>query len=153
MGASVLTERVVAWVDDHVTGSPFSDDVQELIARYAPPPQPAARRARYREAVLMVAHALPMIPFILAVALAGAISSRLGIRDTGDIYRIAVAGLTFCIAGTWIHLLRFYDAQVAVWRSRRVSVRADVEWRWPRASSDFDFIAQTVAAAIAAAVA
>jgi hypothetical protein len=148
----VLTERVIAWVDGHVTESPLSAEVQELVARYAPP-QPAARRARYREAALMTAHGLVMIPFILGVALAGAISSRLGIHDTGVIYRIAVAGLTFCVAGTWIHLMRFYDAQVAVWRSRRDPARGDVERRWPRASSDFDFIAQAVAAAIAAAVA
>jgi hypothetical protein len=63
-------------------------------------------------------------------------------------FSLSAAGVTFCVAGTVIHLVRFYDAQVAVWRAR-----ADVEWRWPRASSDLDFLAQAVAAAIAAAVA
>lgn len=143
----MLTDRVVSWANDHVVGSRLSPETQELIARYALP-VPAARRARVTEAALMTAHGLVMIPFILGIALAGAISSRLGIHDTGVVSRIGIAGVTFCIAGTLIHLLRFYDAQVAVWRSRE-----NVEWRWPRASSDWDFVVQAVAAAIAAATA
>jgi hypothetical protein len=146
----MLTERVADWVDAHVTESPFSEETQAVIEQYAPP-RPAARRARYQELALVVAHALIMIPFILGVALAGALTSALGIDGAkGAIYRVAVAGLTWCCVGLALHLWRFYDALIAVYRSRHNLARADTDWHWPRASSDRDFIAQAVIALTAA---
>jgi hypothetical protein len=95
-----------------------------------------------------------MIPFILGLALAGAISSRLGIPGaTGVIYRIAVIGLTWCCVGVALHVGRFYDALLAIYRSRRVPALAIAVPRWPRSSSDLDFIVQAVLAAIAAVIA
>ena len=148
----MLTERVAAWVEDHVTDPPWTAETQALIDKYAAPPS-AARRARYQELALVVAHALIMIPFILGLAFVGALSTELGIDGAkGAIYRVAVAGLTWCSVGLALHLWRFYDALIAVYRSRRDPTRAAASWQWPRASSDLDFILQAVVAVVATAL-
>jgi hypothetical protein len=146
----MLTERVVTWVDNHLTESPFTEETQALIDKYASP-RPPARRVQYQELALVVAHALIMLPFVLAIAFTGEITTRLGVHGaTGVLYRIAVAGLTWCCVGLGIHIWRFYDALFAIYRSRREPSRAGGDWRWPRASSDRDVVAQTVVAVVAA---
>ena len=150
----MLTERIVGWVDDHVAGSPWTAETQAVIERYAGPP-PLERRTQYQELALVVAHALVMIPFVLALAGAGALSSGLGIHGaTTPIYRIGVGGLVWCCAGLALHLARYYVAVVADRRSRGASTDASAGAgrRWPRASSDLDFVLQTVVGAIAATV-
>jgi hypothetical protein len=149
----MLTERIVAWVNSHVASSPWTAETQAVIERYAGPP-PLERRTQLQELALVVAHALVMIPFVLALALAGALSSGLGIHGaTTPIYRIGVGGLVWCCVGLALHLVRYYAALLAGRRSRGAGASAGAGRRWPRTSSDLDFILQTVVAAIAAVVA
>jgi hypothetical protein len=151
----MLTERIVGWVDGHVASSPWTAETQAVIERYAGPP-PLERRTQYQELALVVAHALVMIPFVVALAFAGALSSGLGIHGaTTPIYRIGVGGLTWCCVGLALHLVRYYGALLAGRRSRGAyaGASAGTGWRWPRMSSDLDFILQAVVAAIAAVVA
>jgi len=106
------------------------------------------RDTRYRELALVVAHGLSMIGFVLGV---GALSFVLGgAPGSGQvIYEIAVVGLAWCCAGLAFHLLRYYAALVA----RRGGAEASgADWRWPRASSDLDFVAQAVVAVLALAL-
>ena len=150
----MLTERIVAWVNSHVASSPWTAETQAVIERYAGPP-PLERRTQLQELALVVAHALVMIPFVLVLAGAGALSSGLGIHGAKTpIYRVAVGGLVWCCVGLALHLVRYYVALVAVRRSRRATTGASAGAgrRWPRTSSDLDFVLQTVVAAIAAAV-
>jgi hypothetical protein len=148
----MLTERVVSWVDDRLSESPFTEETQVLIDKYAPS-WPRARRAQHDELALVVAHALIVIPFILAIASTGEIATRLGAHGTtGVLYRIAVVGLTWWCVGLTIHICRYYDALLATYRSRRDPSRVG-HWRWPRASSDHDFVVQAVVAMVAAVLA
>jgi hypothetical protein len=141
MGARLLTDRVAVWVDAHVTGVRLSDAVQEIAARYAPPPLPAARIARYREGTLMVAHGLATLAFTLLAAVALALSRSDVVKLVG------IAAVVFCIMGTVLHTARLYDAQLAIWRHREDAAR-----RWPRASGDADFVAQLVVGVLVAAL-
>ena len=149
----MLTERVATWVSDHATEPQFSEETQALIDQYAPP-MPLARRAQYQELALVLAHSLILLPFGLAIAFTGEISTRLGVHGaTGVLYRIAVAGVTWCCVGLGLHVWRFCDASLAIFRSRRDPAHAGGDWRWPRASSDRDFVVQAVAAAVAVVLA
>jgi hypothetical protein len=57
------------------------------------------------------------------------------------------------LIGLGLHSWRFYDALIAIYGSRRDPSRAERDWRWPRASSDRDFVAQAVIAVAVAALA
>ena len=59
------------------------------------------------------------------------------------------------VVGLLLHLARYYDAFIA-YRTRRRgrnNVKLDSAHRWPRSSSDLDFLLQLVAALVIAALA
>jgi len=140
----VLTERVIGSFRERTAKSLRTATEMEITSRY---PRPAALQARTNEAALIAVHSLATLLFIVTLALAGSISGTLRIEDSGLLTRAAAAGLTFCVSGTFLHLLRFYDAQIAIWRSR-----PEVNWSWPRSSSDLDFLVQLLAAVAIAAL-
>jgi hypothetical protein len=145
----VLTEVIVRLVGGHLAPLPLTRETVLLIERHRQ--ESPMRDTRYRELALVVAHGLSMIGFVLGVAVVGALSFVLGGAPGSGrvIYEIAVVGLAWCCAGLAFHLLRYYAALVA----RRGGAEASgADWRWPRASSDLDFVAQAVVAVLALAL-
>jgi hypothetical protein len=132
----MLTERIATWVDEHLTESPFTAETQAIIERYGAAESPERRR-QYAELSLVVACCLIIVALILGLALVGGSFAALGIPLGAIIY----TGSTF-----W----RYYDALIAIRRSHHTNERAA---RWPRTSSDLDFLLQAVVAVTVAAIA
>jgi hypothetical protein len=145
----MLTERVARWVDEHLTESPFTAETQAILERYSAPESPERRR-QYTELSLVAACCLIIVALILGLALAGASLAALGSPQGGIIYRIGVAGLTWCCVGIVLHLWRYYDALMAI---RRSDEQERGPARWPRTSSDLDFVIQAVVAVSVAVIA
>lgn len=140
----MLTERLANWVVAHFTSSPFSEETQLLIRKYAGPP-PRDRQLRLQELALVAAYAVALIPFVLLVALAGGLSTALGTPGGDDVIRrVGFAGLAWLCAGLVLHLARYYVVLIAAHRTdASVSSSSDAQ-RWPLCSADLDFLVQTV---------
>jgi hypothetical protein len=138
----VLTDWIVAQAS-RVAPSPFSNETQELIKKYVPTHPEKDRR--FRELALVVGYSLPLPPVAGFLAFAGWLVYG-GDRPSDQFVRIVWGLIVVLLAGLWLHLIRFCDASVAV---RRGGTRSD--HRWPRASSDLDFIVQ-IAVGVAAVI-
>jgi hypothetical protein len=145
----MLTHRVVSWVNEHVVGpSPWSPEVQTIIDRYAPDPDPVRVR-QSDELALVVAHSLLVVRTIVLWVLAAFTVSKLGGNSNTLIYPLGVAATAWCLCGLALHLARYYGALISLWTHQRSpETTPQYRWvRWPRASSDLDFVAQAVIAA------
>jgi len=144
----MLTDRVATWIIARVAPSPWTETTQALIKEYAGASR-SERRIQQREVALIVAHGLVMIPFILLVALAGGLATRLGSpAPTDAIQRVGIAGLAWCITGVVLHLGRYCLGWVTLSRADAQHSDGSMEGHWPRRSSDLDFLAQTLVAIV-----
>lgn len=142
----VLTQWIVAQVS-RVAPSPFSREVDEFIERYAPPDPEGDRQ--FRELALVIGHAVLMAPAVGLWGFVGwAVSGNS--RPSEAVVRIGWGAVVALLAGTGLHLIRYYDAMIGSARGRRGRQR--VEPSWPRASSDLDFIVQIAIGALAVTV-
>jgi hypothetical protein len=148
----VLTERAVSWIDRNVAGrSPWSPDVQKLIEKYGADP---ARSWQYSELALVVANSLLLIVVVFLWFVAGVTVSALGGDTDTAVLPLGTAAVVWCVTGLALHIARYYDAYVLLWRRRRSSTSsAHRTLRWPRSSSDLDLLAQAVVAIIVAFIA
>ena len=139
----MLTERLAALGERLTRPSlPFSDEAQQLIEKYAAPAPEAERQVREGTLVAMVAALV--IPLVVAwgisVWIASAVSSN---RASEAVVRVGWGLLLGWLAVMALHLTRYYDALI---RRRRCAQRGDTEatdacvHRWPRRSSDADFL-------------
>lgn len=150
----MLTERISPWFDRHLTQSQWTPEAKTLIEHYAPPDPERTRRAQ--EVALVAVHTGFGVLVLLLWAGAGALTSTGELMTLHNlVYRIGIGALCAIFVGMLFHLARFYDACVAVFRSRRhewVSVISGrTSHRWPRSSSDLDFVMEVAIAAIVAA--
>jgi hypothetical protein len=111
-----------------------------LVERYAP--ADPERERQIQELGLMT---LQSGALIIAVALW--VAARLAVGDRPLFHAVVsvdwgiVCGL---MVGVLLHCARYYDALVA--RRTRGRVALGAAHRWPRSSSDLDFVAQVLAA-------
>jgi hypothetical protein len=147
----VVTERTISWVDRHLAGrSPWAPDVQELIEKYSHGPDPVRSR-QYGELALVVASSLLLVVVAFLWFFAGVTVSAFGGNTDTIVLPVGIAAIGWCVTGLVLHLARYYDALVALWRRRRTSTpTALTTLSWPRSSSDLDLLVQTVLAVIVA---
>jgi hypothetical protein len=123
---------------------PFSDETRRLIQKYAPPAPERDREVR--EATLIAAHAVLLIPAIALWGVAAWLASTTGSHAAWEVaFWVGCALIAAWVAGLWLHTLRYYDALVARRRSERRTgpggePPAPRRHRWPRTSSDADFV-------------
>jgi hypothetical protein len=126
-----------------VAPSPFSNETQELMKKYVPPhPQ---RDRQFRELALVVAHAVALLPAVAVWGLVGWLMSD-GHRPSDGFVRVGWGLIVVLLAGLGLHLIRYSDALV---KARRAE-GASSSHRWPRASTDLDFVLQIAVGAAAA---
>jgi hypothetical protein len=136
----VLTDWIVVQAS-RLAPSPFSSEVEEVIGTYAPPNPEADRQLR--ELTLVCAHALLLIPVVgLWAFVAWVASAASGHEAFEHVVRIGWALTVGLLAGMGLHLLRYYDAYIGKVRNRRRSPTDPTERvaRWPRLSTDIDFL-------------
>jgi hypothetical protein len=128
-----------------IAPSPWSAETAQIIRKYAPPSPQADRQID--ELTLVAVHGMLMVLFVALLALAGWLSSLSSPRAEGAVavFGLAILG-AFC-AGIVVHLIRYYDALICRKRAERGKAVSVV--RWPRGSSDADFL---IAIAVAVAV-
>jgi hypothetical protein len=139
----MLTDWIFAQAS-RIAPSPFSRESQDLMKKYVPPNPEAGRQ--FRELALVVGYSLAVLPAVSVFGLVGWLASG-GDRPSGEFVRIGWGLIVVLLAGLALHLIRYYDALVQVRSARGLGG----DYRWPRASTDLDFVLQ-VAVGIAAAV-
>jgi len=147
---STSRDDLTRWISDEVrrrvAPSPFSRETQDVISRYAPP-DPVGER-QLKELALVTGHALMLVAFVAVWATAAWVSSKSGDRHVAqDTIRVGWAVTAGLLAGMTLHLLRYYDALARKLRGRGPGTRSRA---WPVASSDYDFLVQTLVAVLAA---
>jgi hypothetical protein len=138
----VLTDWIFAQAS-RIAPSPFSRETQDLIKKYAPR-RPEADR-QFRELALVVGYSVGVLPAVSLWGLVGWLTSG-GRRPSDAFVRIGWALLVILLAGLALHLIRYYDALVQVRSARTLGGNR----RWPRASTDLDFVVQIAVGAAAA---
>jgi hypothetical protein len=139
----VLTDWIFVQAS-RVAPSPFSNETQELIKKYVPS-RPEEDR-QFRELALVVGYSLLLPPAVGLWGLIGWLVSG-GYRPSEEFVRIGWGLIVVLLAGLGLHLIRYYDAR---FKARRGGgTRSDP--RWPRASTDLDFVVQ-IAVGVAAAI-
>jgi hypothetical protein len=140
----VLTDWIFTQAS-RVAPSPFSRERQDLITQYAPPHSEVDRQ--FRELALVVGYSLAVLPAMSLWGLVGWLTSGGG-RPSDAFVRIGWALLVVLLTGLALHLIRYYDGLVHVRRARTLGGNR----RWPRASTDLDFVVQIAVGAAAAAL-
>jgi hypothetical protein len=143
----VLTDRIVRLVEE-LLPSPVSDATQGLLRKYAAYTQPHPQADRQlRELTLVAGYALLMIPAVAVwVIVAWGMSTAAGDHAVEVVVRLGWGLVVALLAGIGLHLVRYYDAMIRI-RSGR---DGQIDRRWPRVSSDLDFLVQIFAGIVGA---
>jgi hypothetical protein len=146
---------LTAWLisqQERLAPSPWSPETQRLLRKYgSPSPE---RERQFDELTLVAVHGVFIFLATAFVALLGFLTSP-GARATA-IFATTYAGVAGGLCtGLFLHLGRYYDALICRLRAERRS-RSRVDGadakptqalRWPRASSDTDFVVAMAASA------
>jgi hypothetical protein len=137
---------LTAWIisqQERLAPSPWSPETQRLLWKYSPPSP--ERERQFDELTLVAVHGVFIFLATAFVALLGFLTSP-GARATA-IFATTYAGVAGGLCtGLFLHLGRYYDAlicRVHVERGSRVDgagTKPTQVLRWPRASSDTDFV-------------
>jgi hypothetical protein len=142
--AGVLTDRIVNAMGN-LPSSPFSDETQGLIRKYAPPGPQADRQVR--ELTLVAGYALSMIPAVVIwIIAAWGVSAAAGDQAFEVVVRLGWGLVVGLLVGIGLHVVRYYDALIRVARDRD----SRTNQRWPLVSSDLDFLVQIAIGLVAA---
>jgi hypothetical protein len=145
---------LTAWMisqQERLAPSPWSPAAQELIRKYS---RPSPERDRQLDELTLVAmHGVFIVLATAALALLGWLASLVGVRSTAT-FATSYAGVAGGLCtGLFLHLARYYDALIRRARAeRRIQMGGEAAeptraLRWPRASSDVDFVVVLAASA------
>jgi hypothetical protein len=142
----VLTDRIVNAMGN-LASSPFFDETQGLIRKYAPSRPQADRQVR--ELSLVAGYALSMIPAVVIWTIAAwGVSAAAGDQAFEVVIRLGWGLVVGLLVGIGLHLVRYYDALIRVAHDRD----SRTNQRWPLVSSDLDFLVQISVGMVAAAL-
>jgi uncharacterized membrane-anchored protein len=121
---------------ERIAPSAWSPKTAQIIQNYAP--RSAQRDRQLDELTLVVVHGALIVLSAALLALVGWISSVYSPRVEGAVAFLGVAVLAALCTGLFLHLTRYYDALISRRRVEQGEKAAAI--RWPRASSDADFL-------------
>jgi hypothetical protein len=114
----VLTDWIVAQAS-RIAPSPFSDETQDLMRKYAPPQPERARQ--FRELALVVGHSVALLSAVAVWGLVGWLVLG-GHRPSDEFVQIGWGLIVVFLAGLALHLIRYYDALVQVRRAASAEI-------------------------------
>jgi hypothetical protein len=127
---------------ERLSPPPWSRDTQALIDQYASPDPERERRAQ-ELGLSALQSSFAIVAGLLWVGAAAATDGDGSVHRA--VFQVGWGILCSFVFAAFLHGVRFYDSSLVVFRTRHQDVQRTREvrpYRWPRSSSDLDFVLQ-----------